>query len=230
MSKSKKLLMGDTVVVWNEIPMSDYRDYFKQAIGEDFTVKAGDMEFQTWLLAQTSKTLGEAVEEYLNPSGSKNVEELLQEKRFDAVSPSDKLFITSFDKAMSEFGYDFGGIIGSGYSWSKFMIIYGKTGTKSRPCAARIYISENEIALRLFLNKIDARRQYIEAAPHHIKEAFTGPYSDCRQCKTKCTPKEYTIDGRLMQKCDPFWFDKPSMEKLPDYVNLLSEFFPKKNH
>ena len=225
---SKKILTQDSVVTWNEVPIGDYRNYFKQAIGDSFTAKLGDMNFQNWLLTQAGKTLEEAVEEYLNPSGPKNMEELLQEKRFDIISPPDKAFIMAFDAAINEFGYDFGGTIGSGICWGRFMIIYGKTGTKSRPCVARIYIRDDGIDLRLFLTKIDVHRQYIEAAPAHIKEVFAGPHSDCRQCNPKCKPREYTIDGRLMRKCNPFWFPAPTVAKLPDYVNLLAEFSPKK--
>ena len=59
-------------------------------------------------------------------------------------------FIVAFDKAINKLGYDCENAIGGGYSWSPLMIIYGKTGTKSRPCIARIYINNEDISLRLF--------------------------------------------------------------------------------
>ena len=117
------------------------------------------------------------------------------------------------------------------------MIIYGKTNVKSRPCAARIYISaDGEVSLRLFLSKIDAHSQYIENAPTYIKGVFTGKHGNCTGCGLrdgKCkfnSKKTYTIDGRLFNKCNArvFAFHSPSVEKLPDYMGLLEEFFPAK--
>ena len=225
MSKIKKLLAEDTVIVWGKIPVGEYRKFFEQVISKDF---ADNKDFQEWVFSQAGKTLKEAAEDHFNPPGHKNIEDLLSERRFNIVSEPDKAFIIAFDKAMNKLGYDCGNIIGSGVIWSPFMVIYGKTGTKSRPIIARIFIQEKEIQLRLFLNKIDVHRQYIETAPAHIKEPFIGPHNDCKSCKEKCGWKEYMIDGRLMRKCNPFWFFQPTLEKLSDYMGLLSEFYAKK--
>jgi hypothetical protein len=228
MSKIKKLLEENTVIVWGSIPVGEYRKFFEQAISKEF---AGDKNFQTWLFTQAGKTLKEATEYYFNPSGQKNMEEFLSERRFNIISDSDKTFIIAFDKAINELGYNFGGVIGSGSIWGRNMISYGKTGTASRPIIARIYIREESIVLRLFLNKVDTHRQYIENAPTHIKEVFSGTHSSCNFCHDKCNGrKEYTLDGRLIYKCSgsAFEFFQPSMEKLLDYVHLLTEFYPNK--
>lgn len=87
---------------------------------------------------------------------------VLAEERFNDISAENKAFILAFDKEISELGYGFGGNIGSGFCWGKYMIIYSKNGVKSKQVVARIYIRENCIILRLFLNKIDKHREYIE--------------------------------------------------------------------
>jgi len=96
--------------------------------------------------------------------------DLLSETRFNILSKSDKTFIKTFDKEMQMLRYDCENIIGSGFTWGMYMIAYGKTGTKNRPNAARIYIKDDgEVCLRLFLNKVDKHMKYIENAPAHIK-------------------------------------------------------------
>lgn len=227
----KKLLTEETVVVFKDIPVGEYRKYFVQAIGDE--ILGSGMDFQNWLFKQGGKTLKEATEEYFHPLGHERMDEFLTERRFNIVSKPDKEFIIDFDKAINDLGYDFGGAIHAGHSWgSRLMIIYGKTGTKSRSCPARIWIRDDGILFQIYFTNIDAHREYIEAAPAYIKEVFTS-YNDsiaCRSCRGKCGPKEYTIDGHFMSVCRdaPFWFDKPSVEKLPDYMGLISEFYQQK--
>jgi len=220
---SKKLLSEDTVIIWNAHPLSKYRDFFMQALGGEVLNTVGD--FQKWLyLNHTGKTLKEVLEEHSRNYEAKSMEELMSERRFEIVSEPDKAFLTAFDEAMIALGYDCENRIGS-------MIIYGKTGTKSRPCPARIYIQLDGIVLRLFLNNVDKHRDFIESAPAHIKDAFHFKGGDCKSCNTACAPgKMYTIDGKLMRKCNhaTFYFAKPSLEKLPDYMMLLSKFYPPK--
>src|SRR5512146_962452 len=96
--------------------------------------------------------------------------EILSEEKFNFISSNNKAFIFAFDGEMARLGYDFGEKIGSGYCWGKYMLIYTKTGVKSKNVYARIYIREASIVLRLFLNGIDKHRVYIENAPACIKE------------------------------------------------------------
>jgi len=230
MSKKKELLPEDTLIVWNKFPVGEYRKFFQNATGKEEIVTICK-DFQTWLFTQAGKTLKEALEELNHPS-EKNMKEFLSERRFDNVKEPDKAFIIAFDEAINELGYDFGGVIGSGNIFGVNMIAYGKTGTKSRACAARIYIKDDgTVTLRLFLNKVDIHRQYIENAPAHIKDAFIFTGGDCKSCNTACAPgKVYTIDGQLMQKCNhsTFYFNTLSADNLSDYMELLSKFFPKK--
>lgn len=160
---------------------------------------------------------------------------LLSEERFHIVSAEDKQFILAFNDEITKLGYDFGGSIGSGFCWGKYMIIYSKSGVKSKQVAARIYIRENSIVLRLFLNKIDNHRKYIETANGFIKEAFTNDYGKCNHCHNEkggiCKfRKAYTLEDRLIEKCNGITFEfwEPKLEKLPDYLNLLKEFYPVK--
>src|SRR5512141_1973588 len=106
----------------------------------------------------------------------------LDERRFDFVSPDNKAFIYAFDDEMTRLGYNFGDKIGSGYCWGKYMLIYTKSGVKSKRVYARIYIREQSIVLRLFISEIDKHRKYIEQAPIHVKEVFTGEYGKCKHC------------------------------------------------
>ena len=161
--------------------------------------------------------------------------DFLQNNRFGFISASDKEFILAFDDEMSRLGYDFGDKIGNGFCWGKYMMIYTKTGVKSKRVYARIYIRDDGIALRLFLNDIDKHRGYIEKSPAHIKEVFVGSHGDCQHCQNdkdgKCKfRKTYTIDDRLIEKCNgiTFEFHNPHLQRLPDYIALFTEFYPQK--
>lgn len=161
------------------------------------------------------------------------MKDLLAEDRFQIISDGDKAFILAFDEQIGKLGYDAGGSIGSGYCWGRYMIIYAKTGVKEKRVAARVYIRDEGIVLRLFFSKIDAHRAYIEAAPAHIRDVFTGSHGGCNHCKdmgggTCKFRKSYTLEGRLIEKCSGvvFEFWKPDLLKLPDYIGLLSEFYP----
>ena len=247
MTKVKELLPENTVIVKKPIPMDDsfpekdYRKYFKYALGKSFTgyMDGGKTTFATWLGSQAGKTLKEAaaewaaqVEESTRLPEPATMEEMLSRRRFNFLPDANKAFILAFDKAINELGYDFGKAIGDGYGWGLYMIIYGKTGTKSRPVAARIYIEhDGEIELRFHLNNVDKHIKHIENVPAHIKDAFTFTGGDCKRCNTMCAPgKQYTINGNLMQKCNhsTFYFRNPTMEKLPDYMELLAKFFKSK--
>ncbi len=161
--------------------------------------------------------------------------EMLNEERFGFICPANKAFMLAFDGEMAGLGYDFGGKIGSGYCWGKYMLIYTKTGVKSKNVYARIYVREESIILRLFLNGIDKHREFIESAPGYIKEVFAGPRGDCvhdhdgqdGSCKFR---KTYTLDGRFIEKCNgiTFEFFDPDVQKLKDYISLFTEFYPKK--
>ncbi|MCL2409295.1 MAG: hypothetical protein FWC96_06735 [Oscillospiraceae bacterium] len=227
MPKTKELLPEDTVIAWNNGPLDEYRRFFRQSTGND-EIKAGKNEFNTWLFMQTGKTLKEALDEYRNPSGQKDMKDILSERRFEIISKAAKTFIVAFDEAINALGYDYGGSIGSGYGWSLLMIIYGKTETKSRQCPARIYIGENWTALRFYLNNIDKHRAYVENAPEHVKEIFFGG-QDC-PCRPDCSAKakKYTIGDKQFVKCThaDFRVTNPNVDKLPDYMGLLHEFYP----
>ena len=160
---------------------------------------------------------------------------LFNDTRFDFISRKHKGFIFAFDDAMHKLGYSFGGKIGSGYCWGKYMLIYRKSGVKSDRVFARIYIRDASIVLRLFLNAVDKHRAYIEKAPAHIKEVFVGEAGNCQHCHNekagKCRfRKTYTLDDRLIEKCNgiTFEFHDPRIERISDYISLFTEFFPNK--
>ncbi|WP_066719618.1 hypothetical protein [Clostridium sp. Marseille-P299] len=157
---------------------------------------------------------------------------ILEEKRFDIVSEKNKEFILAFNNEITKLGYDFGGNIGSGFCWGEYMVIYSKTGVKNKQVAARIYIRQNSIVLRLFLNKIDKHREYIEKSKDFIKGVFMNDYGKCKHCRDDeeggCKfRKSYSLEEELIEKCNGFTFEfwEPNMDKLPDYINLLEEFY-----
>jgi hypothetical protein len=163
------------------------------------------------------------------------MEDILQEERFNFIAGADREFILAFNAELHRLGYDFGGKIGSGFNWGKYMLIYTKPGAKSKNGYARLYIREASVALRLFLDEIDKHRDFIEKSPNHIQEVFTGSYGDCTHCRSEkggtCKfRKTYTINERRMDKCDSltFEFREPSVEKLGDYLALFTEFYPVK--
>lgn len=224
------VLHEDSVIeIGKSVPISAYHKFFTEATGKELS----GGEFQNWLNMQAGKTLKEAMEVYCNADEQKSMKDILLESRFDIISESDKAFILDFDEKIMELGYDFGGGIGDGYCWGKLMIVYSKTGVKSKKVIARIYIREDGIILRLFLNNIDKHTEYIENAPEHIKEVFVGPNGNC-----SCNPKKencrmrktYVIDNKKIEKCGgvTFEFSNPTVDQCQDYIHLLKEFYPVK--
>ena len=228
----KESLTEDTVIGSRKISASEFRKFFKKTLGEDYEKYPVVHNVIKVSLNHKGKALKEIIEECHNPTGSKSLDEILAEDRFKIISMPDKTFIIAFDKALNEVGYDFGGIIFG--NLDLMAIVYGKTGTKTRPCPARIHIeNDGNISLRLYLHKIDDHQQYIENAPAHIREVFTNDIGKCcgcnlkdGKCKYKCT-KTYTIGGHLFNKC----YFKPTnttVGNIPEYIDLLSEFYPTK--
>jgi hypothetical protein len=159
--------------------------------------------------------------------------DLLNEERFDFIANDEKRFMSAFDDAMTKLGYTFGNNIGSGYCWGRYMLIYRKSEGKSKNVFARIYIRDENIVLRLFLNAMDKHRGYIENSPSHIKEVFVGDHGKCKHCHNDKAGdcrfrKTYTIDGQLIEKCNgiTFEFPNPSIQRLTDYISLFTEFYP----
>jgi len=228
----KELLTEDTIIGSRKIMAAEFRKFFKTKLGEDYEKYPVVHSVIKVSLNHKGKTLKQIIEECFNPSETKNLEEILSENRFKIVSEPDRIFIIAFDKAMNDIGYDFGGTISG--NKDLMAIIYGKTGTKSRLCPARIHIgNDGKINLRLYLHKVDDHRQYIENAPAHVRTVFTNNVGKCTgcnfrdgKCKYKCT-KIYTIGGRKFYKCD-FTITNLSVENISDYIDLISEFYSKK--
>lgn len=133
------------------------------------------------------------------------MKDILQEEGFSFISNEDKAFIRAFDGEMNKLGYDFGDQIGSGYCWGKYMMIYTKSGAKSKKVYARIYIRDDSVVLRLFFSDIDQHRAYIERAPLHIKDVFAGEHGACQHCRSEegggCRfRKTYSLDGQRIEK------------------------------
>lgn len=159
--------------------------------------------------------------------------DFLEHSDYDFISHEDKAFIYGYDDEMSRLGYDFGGKVGPGYCWGRYMLIYTKSGVKSKKVYARIYMREKGAVLRLFFNGIDKHREFVENTPATIKEVFIGPHGQCNHCEDKKDDqcifrKSYTLDGRFIEKCSGvvFEFQQPRVEKIGDYIELFQEFYP----
>lgn len=160
---------------------------------------------------------------------------MLQEERFGYVSAADKAFVCAFVERMAALGYDFGDTIGSGYCWAPYMLVFTRSGVKNKNVVARIYLRDTGIILRLYFSDIDRRRAYIEAAPPHIKQVFVGDFGACQHCHNEKNGackfrKTYTIDGRFIEKCNgnTFYFARPELAAMDDYLALFGEFYPAK--
>lgn len=165
-----------------------------------------------------------------------DMQTILQEPRFDYLSAENKRFIQLYDDEMTRQGYTFGGQIGSGYCWGRYMAIYRRAGVKSDKVYTRIYMRESgEVAVRMFLVNVDTHRAYIENAPENIKQVFTGPHGDCNHCPERPQPcqfcKIYTVDGRVIEKCsgEVFLIHQPQTWKMEDFSSILTEFYPRRN-
>jgi len=160
------------------------------------------------------------------------IEQMIQEERFHFISPDYKQFICEFTNELEHMGYTFNNTIGSGICWGKYMIIYTKANVKSKQVVARIYIREDGIVLRLFLNKVSKHSEYISKTPGYIKDVFIGPYGDCQHCKGDYCKfrKDYTINGVNYEKCNgrTFEFYQPDMSRLKEYIGLFQNFYPQK--
>ncbi len=161
------------------------------------------------------------------------IDTLLAEERFSFLSEEDKNFIRTFTDALENAGYTFGGKIGPGFCWGRYMILYTKANIKSKQVAARIYIREDGIALRLFLNDITKHTDYIKNAPSEIQKAFLGDAGNCGHCKNEkegvCKfRKSYKIGEEKIEKCNgwTFTFEHPTLANLEDYLHLFYEFYP----
>lgn len=131
------------------------------------------------------------------------IKEQIQLSDYNFVSDENKEFIVAFTDAMEKSGYYTDGFT-DGICWGKYMLIYRKSGVKSKKVFARIYIRENSICLRLFFSDITEKGEYIKNAPDFIKDVFVGSYGTCKHCRgDNCRfRKDYEIDGVKYEKCN----------------------------
>lgn len=160
------------------------------------------------------------------------MQQRLQDPCYSYISDADKAFIAAFDQAIGTIGYLSHGEIGPGFCWGRAMVIYRKGGVKTGQVAARIYIRDDNIALRLFLNNIDRHRDYLEHAPKYIQAPFVGDQGTCQHCHNErdgtCRfRKTYTLQERRIEKCNGlvFTYERPVLDQLPDFMALLREFY-----
>jgi len=160
----------------------------------------------------------------------------LSEERYAFVSNQDKNFIIAFDEAMRNIGYESGGILPY-VCFGKYKIEYAKSGIKTKKYVARFYFRDDHIVLRLYFTNIDKHHQFIENAPEFIKSSFTSEAGKCGHCANgfnkngSCNfRKTYTIDGKTYEKCSGsnFYFFNHETENVPQYIELLTTFYPNK--
>lgn len=165
-----------------------------------------------------------------------DMKSVLKAEAYSFIRDVDKDFIVAFDAEMSRLGYTCDKGIVDGYCWGRKMIIYVKAGVKSKKSYARIYIRDEDLVLRMYFSQVDKRKEFIEQAPDYILEAFTGDYGTCRHCHNMkedggCNHrKSYAIHEKQYEFCDgfAFWFFRPDLDKLPEYLNLFLVFYPMK--
>lgn len=157
---------------------------------------------------------------------------LLADEKYSFISVGDKEFITAFADAMARLGYTYGSRIADGICWGKYMLVFTKENVSSKKAYARIYIRDDSIVLRLFLNNVTAHSGYIVNAPDFIRESFTGSHGSCQHCKgDDCRfRKDYVIADVTYEKCNgvTFEFFNPELKNLEEYIGLFTEFYPVK--
>ena len=149
------------------------------------------------------------------------MENLIAAPELAHLSADRRDFVVTFDEAMGHAGYDCGARIGPGYCWGRHMLIYRKTGAKSQNVVARIYIRDDGVALRLFLNGVDKHRAFLESASEHLLEPFLNDHGRCGHCHNQkgdtCRfRKSYTLFGQPIDKCNGVKFEyyAPQAERL----------------
>lgn len=157
------------------------------------------------------------------------IKEQMAEDRFRFMSAPDKAFVVQMTEALASLGFTYGDVIGDGICWSKYMLIFRKTGVRSKKVVARIYIREKSVAWRLFCSDVTKHADCIAAAPEHIRTVFMGESGNCKHCRGDVCrfQKCYEIEGRRIEKCngEVFTFSDVSVEKIPDYIGLFKEFY-----
>lgn len=167
-----------------------------------------------------------------------SIEGGLARERLSFLSADSKAFIVAFNEKMNEIGYDYGDNnwwVPANDTQGINVIIYSKTGIKSKNPFARIHLYEDKVDLRMYFQNINDHSSYIENAPQFIKDAFVFEGGDCKKtspdiCVKGCkSMKAYTIGGQDYVKCChyPGHFHEPTIERLPEYIALLTEFYPK---
>lgn len=154
----------------------------------------------------------------------------MTEERFAFMSGEDKRFVVEMTRALTEAGYTYGGVIGDGICWGRYMLIFRKAGVKSDRVYARIYIREKSVALRCFLKKEGEHGEFILSAPDYIKDVFLGDSGACSHCRgDECRfRKSYDIGGAHIEKCngEVYTFVRAKVEQIPEYMALFFEFNP----
>jgi hypothetical protein len=157
-------------------------------------------------------------------------------KLYDFVKEENKQFILAVDEALIKMGYESGQIQPYVF-WGKYVIAYKKANSKTNNYVSKFYLRDENILFRLYLKKVETHEKYIENAPDFIKQSFIDSRGRCQHCKTKCNAtgncfhrKTYTIDNEHIEKCDGmvFLFRNLSLSAIPDYINLINEFYPPK--
>lgn len=116
-----------------------------------------------------------------------------------------------------------------------------KPNVKAKTYIAKIFFGGTAISLRLYFRNIDKHAKHIENASIHVKEPFINDEGRCGYCSVggcvkpdgSCSHrKTYIIDGITYEKCDGkvFYFHNFNIESLPDYISLITNFYPARGY
>lgn len=127
-------------------------------------------------------------------------------------------------KVLESLSYTYENVIGNGFCWGKYMLIFRKANVKSKQVAAQIYIIEDSIVLKMFFNNVTKHSAYISNTPNRIKHVFTGSYGTCKHCKgDNCKfRKEYEIDSIKFEKCNGTAFEFYNLKIESYYLRRIS--------
>jgi len=93
-----------------------------------------------------------------------------------------------------------------------------------------VRLTENTVIAEADISSERYRSFFRKAIVGFSPEIYCGAFQhwlNQNNCKMR---KTYVINGDLIEKCSGvvFEFHQPDMEKLPDYINLLKEFYTRK--
>lgn len=165
---------------------------------------------------------------------------LLADANHSYVSAQERTWLLEFYNQMEQLGFE-KILIGDFDRWGNDTVAFIKPNVKAKTYVVKIAFDGNSVCFRLYCRNVQKHQLFIESAPKHIVEIFTGDIGNCGHCPVggsvkpdgSCSHrKTYTIHGNQYAKCDGKVFYVPDFSRYPmeDMVALIREIYPMKKY